>query len=309
MALSPAEALAGLDKLAGNDPQPIRTENIEFVSEPAQSPVVTVDPRINPEEANRLGDLAMGKRDDTPLVAPRPPNDELELPCGWLDREGNLHKTIRIREMNGSDEEELAKPYQRTVARFIDTIVNRCVVDMGGTPEKRQLDQLLLGDRDAIVLGVRALTYGNLIDIPVVCPNCRHDFTVELNLASDIAVKELPGDPKQRQREVKLTRGGVAVVNLMTGESQLHAYDGPDVDNQSDAESISLILRECVFSIRDEPITTLKQCQDMPSQTRRDIITFLNQNTCGPKWQEVQQECPECLVNNPLPLNLPGLFL
>jgi len=250
----------------------------------------------------------MGKGPESPIIAPRPPVDELELPCGWFDRDGKLNKKLRIREMNGADEEELAKPYQRSVVAFIDTIVKRCVVDMAGfPPDPRKLDELLIGDRDAIVIGVRVLTFGPTMDVPVRCPNCEHLFTVELDLTKDIKTQVLPGDAKQRTRDVKLPRGEIAKVNLMNGATQKAAYD--TTEDINDSERTSIMLKECVYSIDGQEIMSIEQIRKLGSGSRRALVKFLEENTCGPRWTEVAQECPNCQATNPLTLSLVALFL
>lgn len=266
-----------------------------------------MDPRADPERAQELLDKATGK-DEAPIIAPRPPVDEFELTAGWLDRDGVLHKRVRVRELNGEDEEELARPYQRTIAKYVDTIINRCVVDMAGTtPTPSLTGDLLLGDRDAIVLQVRALTFGNTVEMPLQCPHCQFEFRINLDIEKDIPVKELPGRPEDRQRNVELPSGKTALVNLMTGHVQLAAYDAPAQEtNQAERESI--ILRECVYSIGGVPITSIDQVRKLGVGDRRALIRFLDENTCGPQWQGVTQECPDCRASFPIPLSLVALF-
>lgn len=266
-----------------------------------------VDPYTDPTGAQALANQAMGKVPDAIILPPRPPVDEIELSGGWIDRAGNLHKKVRIREMNGTDEEELAKPYQRTSVGFSDTIVKRCTVSIdGNTPEPRHLDQLLIGDRDAIVIGVRILTFGPTIEVPVTCRWCAHQFDILLDLEKDITTKELPGDPKQRTRELILPRGEIAKVNLMDGAAQMAAYGGGDMN---DAERTSVMLKECVYSINDDMVTSIEQIKRLGSGTRRALITFIEENSCGPQWMGVKQECPNCQKSEDLPLSLVALFL
>lgn len=266
-----------------------------------------MDPRADPERANELLNKATGQ-DEAPIIAPRPPVDEFELTAGWLDRDGVLHKRVRVRELTGEDEEELARPYQRTVAKYIDTIISRCVVDMAGTkPTPELLGGLLLGDRDAIVLQVRVLTFGNNVEMPVPCPHCEHEFRINLDIQGDISVKELPGDPTDRQRKVELPSGGTALVNLMTGFAQLAAYDAPPQETNQ-AERDTIIMHSCVYSINGEPVTTMNQIRKLGAGDRRAIIRFLDENTCGPQWQGVMQECPNCQASFPITLSLVALF-
>jgi hypothetical protein len=171
---------------------------------------------------------------------------------------------------------------------------------------------MLIGDRDAIVIGVRILTFGSHMHVPVICPTCRYDFTIDLDLESDIDTKELPdnkgGDPRSRVREFTLPRGQVVKVNLIDGAAQLAAYGdiGEELNNR---ERESLLIRECVYSINDEPVSSLAEIKKLSANDRREILKFLDENACGPQWGRVEQECPNCQAKFDLPLSLVALFL
>src|SRR5437763_9006476 len=81
-----------------------------------------IDPLVDPARANAIGTAVMSgaafvPRDDAPPpVIEEPPDDVVHLPGGYLDRKGAVHSTVRIRELTGADEEELAKPAARRTA-------------------------------------------------------------------------------------------------------------------------------------------------------------------------------------------------
>lgn len=314
-------AMAAIEKAKAEGKGPALTEG------PAAGPILlpgesttnkpgerTMDPLQNPGAAQAMANEMMGKGDENkPIAINRPPVDTIELPGGWIDRTGTLHKTARIRELNGADEEELARPYQKTAAQFVDTVVSRCTVDIGGQKVgNNELRQMLIGDRDAILIGVRILTFGSHMHVPVQCPTCRHEFTIDLDLESDIDTKELPdnegGDPRSRTRELTLPRGQIVKVNLIDGAAQLAAY-GDLGEELNRVERESLLLRECVYSINDEPVSNLAEIKKLSANDRREILKFLNENACGPQWGRVEQECPNCQAKFDLPLSLVALFL
>lgn len=266
-----------------------------------------VDPQANPALAQTLANQAMAPEPEAPLIPPRPPKDVFELPAGWVDNTGTLHKDVRVREMNGYDEEELARPSIKSVIDFIDLIIKRCTVDIGGErPEARIMDDLLIGDRDAVLIAVRVATFGNEFSMPVVCRevDCGEQYEVKVDIAKDIDVKELPGDPTQRMRPCILADGREVQVRLMTGAAQRAAY-GNDFN---DAQQASIMLLECIYSIGGEPVHSIDQIKKLGTNERRQIIKFLDENTCGPQWQGVMHPCPNCQVEAALPINLVALF-
>jgi hypothetical protein len=76
----------------------------------------------------------------------------VDLPGGLIFN-GEVIKTAEVRELNGRDEEAIGR--QGASARIWNTILTRAVVSIGNLPASEDLlDKMLVGDRDALLLGI-----------------------------------------------------------------------------------------------------------------------------------------------------------
>lgn len=289
-----------------------------------------IDPAADPARAAAISARVMAGEDPiepdagaTPPLIEEPPDDVVTLPGGFVDRKGVLHRTLRVRELTGEDEEELARPSaRRSTAHLIDALVSRCVTHVGHLEVGKELPvadlgKLLVGDRDFAALAVRRVTYGNELEIPLGCPVCQNEFVVGYDLIVDVPVKELPGDRSKVQRECALPAGGSkdnrrpkgkALVRLVDGDAQLAVLNADTRQDMSDKEMNTLILRECVDVYRDAPVYSVDEVRAWPALDRRTIIKFLQDNVCGPRYEEVSQDCPKCRNSFPLVISPEILF-
>lgn len=104
------------------------------------------------------------------------------LPSG-LWQTGAHHRVATLRPMSGADEIFLIEASPRwPLARRVSELLARCVEAVGTlaptTPDV--IAALTVGDREALLLHVRALTYGAAIDCVLACPGCgeRLDLTL-----------------------------------------------------------------------------------------------------------------------------------
>ena len=113
--------------------------------------------------------------DDPPEVGEAAPTT-VSLMRGVIDPEsGEWQRTATVREMTGEDEEELARLSNLedlTYADYTSAMLRRAVLSIGtqtigGNPDT--LENLIIGDRDLLFMGVVKATYGNLRDFSVTC--------------------------------------------------------------------------------------------------------------------------------------------
>lgn len=117
------------------------------------------------------------------------PFDVIPLPSG-----GKTYKTkkpsIRVGYMTTADENILTSPNLLQSGEFLEILINRKIME----PELRYRD-LLVGDRNAIMIWLRATSYGEMYPITVLDEN-GHPFDTEINL-NDLKMKKLTIDPDQ----------------------------------------------------------------------------------------------------------------
>jgi hypothetical protein len=268
-----------------------------------------VDPNSNPDLANELArKLTEPSAESQPLLVAPPPNF-ISLPGGYLDADGQLHREVRIREITGSDEETLARELRNpnfTIPKIVDLLLRHTVQAVGTiepvTPTV--LNQMLVGDRSMILLGVRILTFGSDWEVPdFPCRLCGRPFGVIIELESDIKVRRLE-DPYQQEITVPLRNGHEATVAYLTGAVQLEMVgDG----TRTPPEEQTIAIDRCLRTIDGVPVTT-PVSRSMSMADRHKIIDALAGNQPGPLLEEVSVQCSNCGQTADYAMSLVDLF-
>lgn len=100
-------------------------------------------------------------------------------------------ETIEVRYLVGEDENILTSPNLLQSGKFIDVLLDRKI----RSKEVHPLD-LLVGDRNAILIWLRATGYGEMYPITVVDPNTEETFDTEIDLTT-LKLKPLGADPDE----------------------------------------------------------------------------------------------------------------
>lgn len=246
---------------------------------------------------------------DEPPKAPDVLDAEVRLPGGYLDipAGGTLDRVAEVRELDGEDEEIIARA-GGNFAKMLDTILQRGVVSVG---EKRAtkdvLDQMLAGDRDALLVAIRRVTFGDEVElVDVTCPECGEKQEPVVHLSTDVPTKVLD-DPYDQTFSLTLATGKVVQVNLPTGSVQRAMAS---VEERTEAALNTVLLAKCVKTINGMPVITEDQVRKgLTIRERREVIKEVDDRTPGPRLGEVKVPCSSCEEEIPVPLSLVALFL
>jgi hypothetical protein len=269
-------------------------------------PMVVIDPMINPDQANTMAERLTSPASSLPLM-PDPPDDVITLPGGYLDGEGILHTTARIREITGADEEVMAREFKGSntnVAKVVDIILRRSVLSVGSYDPVSALvlSNLLVGDRSALMLGIRLLTFGRDWEVPdFPCRLCGETFGTVIELDS-IVEKKLE-NPMVQEIDIPLRRGHVATMGLLTGGVQLEIVNA----ERSIPEETTLVIDRCIRRLDGKEVAG-PVAQQMGMADRKTIIEALAVAQPGPQMEEVSVECMACGKEANYALNLMDLF-
>ena len=232
-----------------------------------------------------------------------PSDTEVSLPGGFINREGALVKYAEVRELNGADEEAVARA--GSTGRALNVMLQRGLVSLGmESASKEDLDTLLSGDRDAILIGIRRATFGNTIDFTGTCPSCRTEQNLTLDLNKDIPVVELK-DPKEDRLWTYESKLGTVVVGLPTGNTQRRLLENTD---KNSAELNTILLAGCVASINGSPSIGASTVLKLSWKDREAIVQEILERNPGPRLGEVKKACEACGEEIPMPLTLAALF-
>lgn len=276
-----------------------------------------VNPLENPDQSKSELDALISVASDVELpVMPVPADDLVNLPGGYITPDGVLIRTATVKELTGEDEEALAKASQSSNPfHFIDRLLKCGVVQLGDfTPAltEKALGSLLIGDREALILGIRASTYGNDITLAGwVCPYCtsKSDLTMEIE---DIPVVDMNDPMSEINFEVPLRKGGHAQVHLATGEDQLAIFEK---DGLTQVERETVLLSRCVEILTDSEghrksvsaFPSLVRSMSVPD--RHAILDELAKRQPGPKYEQIEYSCENCGEGVKVAVGLGDLFL
>jgi hypothetical protein len=152
------------------------------------------------------------------------------------------------------------------------------------------LDNLLVGDRDLLFLGVIKATYGNVRTFVISCPSCDSKSDVMVNLDTDFPVRQ-PVDDLRNNRPVTLRDGRVVQVRYPTGkDARAIAASGDTLAVQNTA-----IIVQCVVWDDDRTEVVKKQwARGLSIADRRLIVSAIIESQPGPTLEEVEAPCAHC---------------
>lgn len=236
------------------------------------------------------------------IVTVPPSASEVELPGGFVTAGGSLVKYAEIRELNGADEEAIAK--SGSTARALSTILQRGLVSLGSMPvNSSDFDNLLMGDRDMLLLAIRKITFGNTVSLRMSCRSCYVSNDIEIDLEKDVKIVHL-NDPLDRRFTVKL-KSGTAEVSLPNGVTHKKLMDSAD---KTSSEIATVIIASCLSDVNGVPSYGVSTALGLSILDREKIVTEIYSRTPGPRLGEVSKACEACGVSIAIPLGLADLF-
>jgi len=237
------------------------------------------------------------------ITTQAPSSNEVKLPGGFINREGALVKYAEVRELNGADEETIAR--SGTTGRALATMLQRGLVSLGmDSTSKEDLDTLLSGDRDAILIGIRKATFGSDIEFDVKCQHCGAEQGTVVNLDTDIPVRTL-NDPVEDRKWTYESKLGPVTVTLPTGAVQRRLLENSD---KTSAEMNTILLAGCVGSINGSPSIGASSVLKLSWKDRDTLVAEILERNPGPRLGEVKKDCEACGESMDLPLTLATLF-
>jgi hypothetical protein len=266
---------------------------------------IPIDPILDPEGANERAKALTTP--ETPLIE-APPANRVPLPGGYIDPEGNLHTDARIREINGSDEEAMARELRNptvNIPKVVDLLLKRTVQAVGTIDpiQPRMLDNMLTGDRASLMLDVRMLTFGHDWEVPdFPCRLCGEAFGTIVELDS-IVVKKLD-NPMVQEIDVELRNGRTATLALLTGGTQLEMVGDGD---RTGPEEATIAIDRCLRRLDGLPVAG-PAAQRMSMADRRLVVNAMAEAQPGPRMEEVVVTCIKCGREAEYSISLVDLF-
>lgn len=232
-----------------------------------------------------------------------PSNTEVTLPGGYVSGDGSLVKYAVVRELNGADEEAIAKA--GSYGRALNVILSKGLVTIGDEVVNRELlDDLLAADRDAILLAIRRVTFGDEVNYSVLCDHCSSPQQLVIDLDKDIPMVSLD-DPIDGRKWTTEIKSGTAIVTLPTGDVQKKLMENSD---KTTAELNTILLSGCVLAINNKASYGAQTVLKLGMGEREALVDDIISKNPGPRLGEVTKTCEACGEDIRTPLSLVGLF-
>jgi hypothetical protein len=237
-------------------------------------------------------------------------NLTITLPAGIPDPDNSrIIDQVRVRELTGYDEEKLSRlDSNANVAVYLTELLDLAVEDIDGRkPTKDDIRNLLIGDRDYLMLAVRKVTYGPTIDFKINCSVCGNDSIATVDIDDDVEIIGLE-DRTQRKFTVH-TRHGEVTIKMLNGRDQ-EMYLGGVMSKKTPAELNTIILAKSVLDINGVPTHGKEEAvRALPTGDREKVVEFINEHQPGPALgKEIPVHCATCNTQYPIFLGLGNLF-
>jgi transcription elongation factor Elf1 len=106
------------------------------------------------------------------------PTEEIELPSKGKFY-ANGQKSIKIKYLTAEDENILTSPELIKNGRVLDVLLSNSIVDKSLNSE-----EMVTGDRNAVLLALRATGYGDDYEVQMTCPKCTHEYETTVKISS-----------------------------------------------------------------------------------------------------------------------------
>lgn len=201
---------------------------------------------------------------DPSSVSPLTRYDIIELPSHG---ECYTHKKGRIpvRELTASDENLIASPNMYANGQLIETILRRCILDKGFN-----VDEMCVGDRDAVVMWLRATAYGPEYNVSDINPDNGKVYNATINL-SEFKYKEfsLKGD-ENGYFDYTFDNGDIAKFKVLSFKETLKLQE--DIAFQY-IDQKKYIVHERIEEIKRQVKQIFKQ--DLEDEALNDAIDYI----------------------------------
>lgn len=231
------------------------------------------------------------------------PTEFVELPSKgrFYPEDHPLHgeESLEIKQMTAKEEDMLTSATLLRKGVALDRVIRSLIVDKRINP-----DNLLVGDRNAIILCARVSGYGNQYDTKVSCPSCgtTTEYSFDLNEASvytgtDLADRDII-DNQNGTFDVVLPRTNVtATFRLLTGADEKNFTNAVQADRKKKSyeKNVTRQLSNMVVAVNNDDSAEAIQylIDNIPSIDSRSLR--LAYRTASPNVDLTQYYvCDEC---------------
>jgi uncharacterized protein DUF6760 len=235
------------------------------------------------------------------------------LPGGHWDSGGVLHREFELATLTGRDEELLAQADCRETASMVTAVLSHGVRRVGDIAPVTEdvARQLLVADRQYLLLKLRQLTFGAQVRADLFCPWTDCGRRVSLQFALDHVPVEEP--PLRAPLHVLSLSPRACEEDPEQCEVSFRLPNGADQEDVSpllahnEAEALSCLLARTVQRIGDHAPPGRERVAALSPLARAEIEAEMER--LAPKIElDIDTGCPECGRSFVVPFDLQRLF-
>lgn len=242
------------------------------------------------------------------------PVENVPLPSqGRVYPEGHplhMQETVQIRAMTAREEDILTSRALIKKGTVITELIRSCLIDKRIDP-----NQMLLGDRNAVMVALRITGYGSDYAIEVTCPSCTEKSKQAFDL-SNLPINTLSNNPVadgSNVFEASLEDGNVNVrFRYLTGEDEMEMTQMAERNKKSGMQADNLITsryRKQLVSVNDITDKTKLQMfiQKMPTKISSQLRKAMDSGEPGIEMKQ-WIDCPNCMESSEVSMPLGASF-
>jgi hypothetical protein len=242
----------------------------------------------------------------------------VRLPGGWWDPAGRLQRDAVLTVLTGRDEEQLCQLGRQETASLVTQVLSRCVRRLGDlSPVSADvIRQLLVADRDYLLLRLRQATFGDRIRADLFCPwaDCGERMSVDFSI-DELPVRESvqKGPVYEMTLSPMALAGSAGAGDLAGGEVAFRLPTGADQEELSgllasdEARVLTLLLARCVERLGVRVTPDVDVVAGLSGLARAEIEAEMLR--AAPMVErEIETACAECRRSFATPVNLRRFF-
>ena len=242
------------------------------------------------------------------------PTEIIPLPSqGVIYEEGtnlNMRERVEIRAMTAREEDILTNRAFIKSKSVISQLIKSCLIDKSVDP-----DNLIAGDRNALMVALRITGYGHEYDVEAECPACGERSKQTFDL-SKLPIKNFSKQPVALgsnvfEFELPLTKKKVRFKYLNGHEEKEIAVIEERMKKRGYQRSNAVTTRFqhqviSIDNISDKP-KVQKFCQNMPARDSLALRKFMDRNEPGIEMKQ-HMSCPHCFEETEVRLPMGASF-
>jgi hypothetical protein len=240
----------------------------------------------------------------------------IRLPGGCVDEQGTIHREVELIPLTGKEEELLAQNREKQSASLVTTVISRCLKRLGTVEPvtEEAARNLLVADRQYLLLKLREITFGDGVQLTVSCPWPHCGEPVDLAFSTrDISIKE-SGD-KGPVYSMELSEKAAyesdngkhyrkVTFRLPSGGDQESV--SPLLD-ENEAGALTALLERCIRGIGPMKNPSKEMIRKLSPLARMEIEKQMA--AVAPCVDlDIESDCPECRRRFTVPFDLHDFF-